>query len=90
VLGWRRTPWRLRRFVGQQTVPKGPMAAQAATLHHIHGQVRLALLEAQVGGHDLPPLGARITPHVVVRTIVAVGALVCVSHGRSRGPGRHL
>jgi hypothetical protein len=37
VLGGRRTPLRLRRFVGRQTVPKGPRAARAPTLHHIHG-----------------------------------------------------
>ncbi len=81
---------RLRRFVGRQTVPKGPTAARAATLHHIHGQVHLAQLGENVGGHDLPPLSARITPPVMVRTIVDVGAMVFVSHGRSRGRGRHL
>ena len=90
VLGWRRTPLWLRRFVGRQTVPKGPTAARAATLHHIHGQVRLAPLGEKVGGHDLLPLGARITHHMMVRTIVALGAMVFVSHGWSRGRGRHL
>jgi hypothetical protein len=56
----------------------------------IHGQVRLAQLVENVGGHDLPLLGARITPHVMVRTIVDLGAMVFVSHGWSRGRGRHL
>jgi hypothetical protein len=90
VLGWRMTPLRLRWFLGRQTVPKGPTAARAATLHQIHGQVRLAQLEEKVGGHDLPPLGARIPHHVMVRTIVELGAMVFVSHGRSRGRGRQL
>jgi hypothetical protein len=80
---------RLRRFVGRQTVPQGPRAARAATLHHIHGQIRLAQLGEKVGGHALPPLGARITPHVMVRSIMDVGAMVFVSHGRPRGRGRH-
>ena len=77
---------RLRRFLGRQTVPKGPTAARAATLHQIHGQVRLAQLGEKVGGHDFLPLGARITPHVMVRTIVDLRAMVFASHGR----GRHL
>jgi hypothetical protein len=81
---------RLRRFVGRQTVPKRPTAARAATLHHIHGQVRLAQLGENVGGHDLPRLGARITPHVMVRIIVDLGAMVFVSHGWSWGRGRQL
>jgi hypothetical protein len=80
---------RLRRFVGRQNVPKGPMAARAATPHRIHGQVRLAQLGENIGGHDLPPLGERIIPHVMVRAIVDLGAMVLVSHGRSRGRGRH-
>lgn len=78
---------RLRRFLGRQTVPKGLRAARAATLHQIHGQIRLAQLGEQVGGHALPPLGARITLHVMVRTIVDLGAMVFVSDGRSRGAG---
>ena len=81
---------RLRRFVGRQTVPKGPTAARAATLHHIHGQVRLPQLGEKVGGHDLPPLGATRTPQMMVRSIMDVGAMVFVSHGRSRGRGRQL
>jgi hypothetical protein len=87
VLGWRRTPWRLRRFLGRQTVPKGPTAAWAATLHHIHGLVRLAQFGEKVGGHDLPPLGARITHPMMVRTMVDLGAMVFVSDGRSHGRG---
>jgi hypothetical protein len=89
-LGWRRTSSRVRRFVGRQTVPKGPTAARAATLHHIHGQGRLGPLGEKVGGHDRPPLGARRTPRVMVRTIVDLGAMVFVSPGRSRGRGRQL
>ena len=88
--GWRRTPSRLRRFVGRQTVPKGPTAARAATLHHIHGQGRLGPPGENVGGHDRPPLGARRTPHGMVRTVVDLGAMVFVSDGRSRGRGRRL
>jgi hypothetical protein len=80
---------RLRRFVGRQTVPQRPTAARAATLHHIHGQARWAQLGENVGGHDLPPLGATRTPQMMVRAIVDVGAMVFVSHGWSRGRGRH-
>jgi hypothetical protein len=58
-----------------------------AMLHHVHGQVRLTQLGDEVGGHDLPPLAARITPHVTVRTIVILVARFSRAMDRGSGGG---